>query len=213
MEKSIESIWKDGFLNQNALVVPKLNNLYTQKSIHVIDKILRMGKINLIYIGLLALVFLVIPILIGEVYFGIALFLLVIPHLLLGLKHAKLMLKIDKSESSYQYIKSFDACIKHSIKEFILLSRFFYPLLFLTFVIQGRFTESGERILNFIISRNSEISLVFGAPVFLVIIVMVITVLLAICGGLLYKLDLNIVYGRVLKKLKEIITDMEELRQ
>ena len=28
MEKSIESIWKEGFLKSDALVAPKLNDLY-----------------------------------------------------------------------------------------------------------------------------------------------------------------------------------------
>ena len=37
MEKSIESIWKQGFLNSDVLVAPKLNNLYNRKSIHSID--------------------------------------------------------------------------------------------------------------------------------------------------------------------------------
>ena len=59
MEKSIETIWKDGFLDVNELIVPKLNNLYNQKSIHIIDKILRMGRINLIYIVLLAVLFVI----------------------------------------------------------------------------------------------------------------------------------------------------------
>jgi hypothetical protein len=36
--------------------------------------------------------------------------------------------------------------------------------------------------------------------------------LLAYFGGTIYEWDLNIVYGRVLKKLNEIIADMEELR-
>ena len=47
MEKSIESIWKQGFLENDAMVAPKLNNLYNQKSIHIIDKFKRMFKINL----------------------------------------------------------------------------------------------------------------------------------------------------------------------
>ena len=47
MEKSIESIWKEGFLDSNAMVAPKLNNLYNKKSIHIIDKFKRMFKINL----------------------------------------------------------------------------------------------------------------------------------------------------------------------
>ena len=42
MEKSIESIWKEGFLQKNAMVAPKLNNLYNKKSIHIIDKFKRM---------------------------------------------------------------------------------------------------------------------------------------------------------------------------
>jgi len=50
MEKSIENIWKEGFLKNDALVVPKINNLYDQKSIHIIDKFKRMFKINLIAI-------------------------------------------------------------------------------------------------------------------------------------------------------------------
>jgi hypothetical protein len=37
MEKSIETIWKQGFLNDDALVAPKLNDLYNQKSTHIID--------------------------------------------------------------------------------------------------------------------------------------------------------------------------------
>ena len=50
MEKSIENIWKEGFLKSDALVAPKINNLYNQKSIHIIDKFKRMFKINLIAI-------------------------------------------------------------------------------------------------------------------------------------------------------------------
>jgi len=38
MEKSIETIWKEGFLESDALVAPKLNDLYNQKSIHIVDK-------------------------------------------------------------------------------------------------------------------------------------------------------------------------------
>jgi hypothetical protein len=39
-----------------------------------------------------------------------------------------------------------------------------------------------------------------------------VLVLLAYFGGRIYQWDLNIVYGRVLKKLDEIIADMEDLR-
>jgi len=213
MEKSIKTIWKDGFLDSNSIVVPKLNNLYNQKSIHIIDKILRMGKINLMYVGALVLAFLLVPILFGALNLGIQLFLLMLPQLLLGLKHGKLIAKIDKNVDSYQYIKSFNNHLEHSISEFVLLNRFFYPLLFLVLIIQGRFTGDGEALISYIIANNPDTYLVLGVPIILILGVVFITVLLAVFGGLLYKLDVNIVYGRVLRKLKEIIADMEELRR
>ena len=42
--------------------------------------------------------------------------------------------------------------------------------------------------------------------------VIVMTVLLAYFGGRIYNWDFKVVYGGVLKKLDEIIADMEELR-
>ena len=59
MEKSIENIWKEGFLKSDALVVPKINNLYNQKSKHITAKFERMFKINLIAIVVFSVVFLI----------------------------------------------------------------------------------------------------------------------------------------------------------
>lgn len=65
MEKSIESIWKEGFLESDALVAPKLNDLYNQKSKHTIDKFKRMGKMNLHGIMIGAFVILIASFFIG----------------------------------------------------------------------------------------------------------------------------------------------------
>ena len=50
MTKSIETIWKSGFVEEDALLAPQINNLYERKSIHTIDRFKRMFKINLIAI-------------------------------------------------------------------------------------------------------------------------------------------------------------------
>ena len=47
MEKSIETIWKTGFLDSKALIAPKVNDVYTRKSEHGIDKFKRMFGFNL----------------------------------------------------------------------------------------------------------------------------------------------------------------------
>jgi len=76
MEKSIETIWKEGFLKSDALVAPKLNNLYNQKSKHTIDKLMRMGAMNLVAIMIGAFSILVGSIFAGAAYAGAAMFLL-----------------------------------------------------------------------------------------------------------------------------------------
>ena len=48
MEKSIESIWKEGFVNDDKLIAPKVNDLYNQKSIDHVSKFKKMYKITVI---------------------------------------------------------------------------------------------------------------------------------------------------------------------
>ena len=59
MERSIETIWKEGFLKSDALIAPKLNDLYNQKSIGIVDKFRRMYRMNII--GLIAFSIFLIP--------------------------------------------------------------------------------------------------------------------------------------------------------
>ena len=54
--------------------------------------------------------------------------------------------------------------------------------------------------------------MIYGMPVYWILSMLLIIILLAIFGGRIYKWDLNIVYGRIIKKLDELITDMEDLR-
>ena len=46
MNKTIEATWREGFLNPDALVAPKVNDFYTRKSTHIVDRIQRMQRIN-----------------------------------------------------------------------------------------------------------------------------------------------------------------------
>ena len=46
MRKTIEATWREGFLDPDALVAPKVNDLYTRKSTHIVDRIQRLQRIN-----------------------------------------------------------------------------------------------------------------------------------------------------------------------
>ena len=43
MDKSIEQIWKNGFLNED-LLIPKVKSLYNQKSISMVENIINKFK-------------------------------------------------------------------------------------------------------------------------------------------------------------------------
>ena len=74
MEKSIESIWKEGFLKREDLVVPKLNNLYNKKSIDIVEKFRKMYKINIIAIIVFACILLPVATISHLPYMGMLLF-------------------------------------------------------------------------------------------------------------------------------------------
>ncbi len=211
MEKSIETIWKQGFLDNNAMVAPKLNNLYNQKSIHIIDKFKRMFKINLNALVIFSFVVLVASFFVKIPVMGVLMFILLNVIVIVNKKLFKGLSTIDKNVSSYQYLKSFDAWMKSQIAVNYKMSRYIYPYIFIAMVsgfwFSTPFQESLDRILG-----NHEVYYLFGIPVFWVLAMVVIIILLAIFGGRIYKWDLNIVYGRILKKLDELITDMEDLR-
>ena len=211
MEKSIESIWKQGFLEDNAMVAPKLNNLYNQKSIHIIDKFKRMFKINLNALVVFSFVLLPASFLVKIPVMGVLMFILLNVIVIVNRKLLKGLNNIDKNENSYEYLKSFDSWMKVQISINKKMSRYIYPYVFLAMVsgfwFSSSFRESMHRILG-----SHEVYFISGIPVFWTLAMLIIVVLLAIFGARIYKWDLYLVYGRILRKLDELITDMEDLR-
>ncbi len=217
MEKSIETIWKEGFLKSDALVPPKLNNLYNQKSKHIIDKFKRMFKINLIAIVVSSFIVLVASIMVEIPYMGVALFFILNGLVIINKKLLNTLGKIDKSVSSYQYLKAFDNWMKEQISVNTRISRYFYPLIFLSIILGfwfGSFGGNipGEALVNELVINYPDIYLVNGIPLIGILGVILVASLLAIFGGRIYKWDVNLVYGGVFRKLNEIIADIEELR-
>ena len=217
MEKSIETIWKDGFLKNDALVAPKLNNLYNQKSIHLVDKFKKMYRINWIAIIAFACILLPVSILIEIPYMGIPMALLFFGVLFMNRKLKRKLDKINYTENSYQYLNTFNTWIKELVQINTKLSRYLYPYAFLSLIAGFWFGSFGGTIpgMDFIDDLLVEFPntyLVFGIPLIGILIVLFVVSLLAYFGGVIGKWDLNLVYGRILKKLEVLILEMEDLR-
>ncbi|MGB4842871.1 MAG: hypothetical protein WBP16_00250 [Ferruginibacter sp.] len=211
MEKSIESIWKKGFLESNAMVAPKLNNLYNQKSIHTIDKFKRMFKMNLNALIIFSFVLLAITYLVKIPVMGVLMFILFNVLVIINKKLFKGLNKIDKNVSSYEYLKSFDAWMQEQIAVNTKMSRYIYPYIFIAMVSGFWFSSAFRETLKRV-TGGYQPYMEYGIPVYWAFTGLVIIVLLAIFGGRIYKWDLNVVYGGILKRLKELIKDMEDLR-
>ena len=218
MEKSIEDIWKEGFLKSDALVAPKINNLYNQKSIHVIDKFKRMFKINLIAIVAFSFIFLIITYFNGMLITGIVFFVVLTVLVIINKRLLNGLEKIDKGVSSYQYLKAFNEWIKKQVSINKRFATFMYPIIFLSMIIGLWFIDAegiplGERLVGEVLYGFPDIYLIQGIPLIAIIVIILIVGLLAFSGGRIYQWDLNLVYGRVFKKLEELMTDIEELKK
>ncbi|MDT0553901.1 hypothetical protein [Urechidicola vernalis] len=218
MEKSIESIWKDGFLQNEALVAPKLNDLYNKKSIDIVEKFRKMYKINIIGIALFACVLLPIATISKLPYMGILMFVLFVTLISFAIRFKRKLHAITKNANSYEYLKSFESWTKEMTTFNSKFSTYLYPYVFISMVIGFWFGSFGEDIpgndfVTWLLESYPNMFLVGGVPIVLWIILSVIILLLAFFGGRIGEWDLKIGYGRILKRLDTLLSDMEELRR
>jgi len=218
MEKSIETIWKEGFIKNDAIVAPKLNDLYNQKSIDIVEKFKHMYKLN--RIGIVAFAIIIIPLsyVTGMIYMGIPMAFLFIAVTFVAQKFSNQLDTIDKNTSSYEYLSSFDKWVKDMIAVNSKLSTFLYPYVFLAMALGFWFididgTILGDRFINGFVSEFPTTSLVNGFPILLLIPFFLVIGILAFFGGKIGKWDINLIYGGILNKLEGLLSDMEELRK
>ena len=217
MEKSIESIWDTGFLKKDALIAPKVNNLYKKKSIDIVEMFKRMYKVNIIALMGFALLMLVIAEPSEMPYMAIPMFLLFCVNTSIALQFKKKLELLDNSQNSYEYLKSFDNWTKDMISVNKRLSRFVYPYIFVIMIAGFWFGSYGGDIpgnimLNKYLLNNPETLTVIGLPLFWTLGLLFSLGVISYFGGVIGNFDLNLVYGRILKKLDGLLLDMEDLR-
>lgn len=217
MEKSIEKLWKEAFLDKDALIAPRINNLYNRKSKHIVDKFNRMFKINLNAIVGMAIFLLIISYFANMPYLGISFFPLLIGIVIVNKKLHKSLSIVDKTVNSYEYLKTFDSWLESMIKINVRMARFYYPYFFLAMIFSLWFSiererHIGEILVEKLLKSFPDMQLVFGIPILFLIILIVIPTLLVLAGEKIYRWEINLVYGAEIRKLKEMLSDMEELR-
>lgn len=217
MEKSIESIWKEGFLKDDALVAPKVNDLYNQKSIHLLDDFKNRYQWNYKFLVIFSFIVLLISFPIGMQYMGVPLFFILNGLVIISKKHLETLQHIDKNKNSYEYLKSYDRWLKKRISLISKVYAVAYPLLFLSVVLGFWFLDLrdygylGELVVRWIMKEFPNTILIGGVPWFGILLVMLLMGVVSFYSGKIYQYDFNSIYGKLMKKLEELISDMEEL--
>ena len=208
MNKSIEALWKDGFANDIALTAPQINDLYNQKSKNLIDKFETMFAAN--QKGVLIAAFVVFAVLtfFNEMMLGLFVGLMLAGLVAIGKKQRNSLANINKEQSSFDYLKSFDTWLEKCINEYVKIYRFFYPVLFLVCSFRFLFSEVGTSLVRQYVVSTSETDVQITVGFGLVLA----GILMGFFAERIYRADVELYYGEEIRKLKALISDMEALK-
>ena len=213
MKNSIEEIWKEGFLNEKSLVAPKINDLYNQKSKHVIEKVKRTFKVNLILIVIMSIVLPIVHYFLDAFWQGAAASILLLLTAWYSNQLIHSLKTLDHGATSFDYLKSFDRWLKDVLNRSEKIVRFSYPLYFLIAMSTIWSTWNKGPITSKIYQKYPDVIFIGGIPLFAWIVAGVATLLMLYFSDSIYRWDIRLMYGRVFDKLKETIAEMEKLKQ
>lgn len=191
MNKKIEAAWKEGFLHDDALVAPKVNDLYGRKSEQMADRLVRGFRLNHRIVVAVAVIGFLVSIPVGAPVAGIVF------AVSLGIfaAHARSYLvkleRLDRTLDVYHYLKTFNDSIIVFMTKNVRAFRFAVPVIMMS---------------------GNEIILPDIAPLAARVPMLVMAILVFIFAGPVSRFDVNLVYRGPITRLREMQSDMEELR-
>jgi hypothetical protein len=200
-------------LNPGALVAPKVNDLYTRKSMHIADRIQRMQRINEIAIVIGAPIAWALYAALGMPYGG-AIFCAAWVGLIVVRRQLPHITTFDApvSGDSYHFLKAFHRWLKNRLAWGRRVQRHIYAVTFIAISIGMGESAAGQLAIRHIVESNPGMGLVYGVPLILIVGVVMIAIVVDLLGGVIFDFDVNTVYRNVFRKLDEMVAEMEELR-
>jgi hypothetical protein len=116
------------------------------------------------------------------------------------------------SVDSYQYLKAFQRWLRNRLAWGRRVQRHLYAVTFFAIAIGLGASEPGQQLIRFMVESNSGIRLVNGIPLVLIAVVVAMTIVVDLFGGVIFDFDVNTVYRNIFRKLDEMVAEMEELR-
>lgn len=208
MNKSIDSVWEKGFTGDMQLSEPQINDLYNQKSNNLVDRFEALFAANHKWVIIGACLCCLVLSVIGAPILGVIVCLMLLGLVYFGKQQSKSLQAIHKEQSCLDYLQSFDAWLETAIAQYTRVYRLFYPVLFALCALRFVISDAAQDVLGDLSIRTSTGQLELG--VYLVIGGG--SLLLGLFGGRIYRMDVNLIYGAEIKKLKALIAELQALK-
>jgi hypothetical protein len=202
MDKSIEEIWSEGFQDEKYLIPPVINDLYNKKSILTVDKLQSVSKKDnwsIIPLSIITLIFFIIK---SKLLFGLYISALMLSLFFLNRKKLKFLYTINTSQSCFQYLGKLQEMIKNNVKSTTRLLGFGLPFFGYLGLCIFIFESNME---NFILETYSSKQLLIKS--------IIILMSLSVIGIISFRLTNYLVYGRLIKKIDEMIDELNLLKK
>ncbi|MDC3388801.1 hypothetical protein OAX11_04765 [Flavobacteriaceae bacterium] len=202
MDSSIEEIWSNAFQDNKYLIPPVIVDLYNKKSILTVDKLKSTSKKDnwsIIPIAIITLIFFIIN---SKLTLGIYISALMLSMFFFNKKQLEFLNTIDTSEPCFHYLIKLQKWIKNNVKFYTRLLGIGFPL----------FAYVGFCI--FIMESNQHESILesYSFKELLAISIFILTSFSSI-GILCYRLSNYLIYGRLIKKIDEMVNELDTLKK
>jgi len=199
MERSIENIWKEGFESDKSFKLPVIKDLYNQKSELIIEKIKVTSRKDNISLIPMAILLFGLFVFLGKILLGAYIGVLLIFLFILNKRMLKKLDQLDLSSNTYHYLTNYYTQLKGIQKYYTKLLGLGLPLV----IIPGYWMYfQGTPLMSGFIGLDIVVQILVVVTAFLI---------LSGLGVISYKLSTQLLYGKLITRLEEIIHDMEAL--
>jgi len=102
--------------------------------------------------------------------------------------------------------------IKDQISRNVRLSRFVYPTAVLSAGLIMMFSNGNHHLIEVLLVKYPDLILIGGVPLYFILAIVLLATLMTVFAGKIYRGEVCMMYGPEFRKLEEIISDLEELR-
>lgn len=204
MEKSIEKIWNEAFIDEQSLIAPKVIDIYNKKSKSIINKIKKTYEFD--NKGLLPMAGIVVigGIILSETIIGTYGAFLILCLYFFNTKLLSRFNNIDVKSDNLTYLKNYRSIITSITNATKKLFIFAIPLAVLSiFILAYNIKETS--FLSKYISEDTTFIQMTGVG-------LIVAVCIGIIGIIVFTVSTKILYGTLISKLDDIIKELETLK-